>query len=210
MRSFPHRSARSFVQRRIHSLCALIIACPLSRTVWSRCSSAWEPASRSGSRCWARWNQPCQSCCWASIQRRSSTWACCTFFRRSVGLPDVTWTRPVQSRSHLAWASSVSCTAVCQAFTVSFQAILRDGCSVPCTRSSQLVNSFCCASAQVVSRLSSEFFSLINPFSLHQSMLETRRSFPYDDTARGEFAFLPENGRSMLRETDEARRKPWP
>src|SRR5260370_40542669 len=142
--------------------------CPLSRRVWSRCSSAWEPASRSGPRCWTRSNQPCQRCCWASVQRKSSTWACCTFLRSSVGLPDVTWTRPVQSRSHLAWASNVSCTVDCQAFTVSLQTILRDGCSVPCKRSSQPTSIFCCASAQLVIKVSSGLFSLIDLLSFHR------------------------------------------
>src|SRR5260370_1907913 len=128
-------SITSVVQLRTHSVCALIIACPLSRRVWSRCSSTRDRASRSGPRCWTRWNQPCQRCCWASVQRKSSIWACCTFLRSSVGLPDVTWTRSVQSRNHLAWASSVSCPAVFRAFTVSFHVTPHHVCSLPRMRS---------------------------------------------------------------------------
>src|SRR5712691_11077048 len=107
----------------------------------------------------------------ASAQCCSCSRPCRDSSRSSSGVPLALARVSVQSWVHCARASSVSFTEACQASTVFVQS---SSVGAPLnfrTVSSQFVSNFCCASAQVFTRLSPVFFSLIDLFSFHGSKI---------------------------------------
>src|SRR5207237_2588241 len=159
------------VQRQTSDACASIILCALSCQSCTRSLPACAPAPGSGRKLISRTelNQPCQRSRSASVQCCNCSRPSRASARSSSGVPLALARVSVNCRVNSARASTVSFTEDCQASTVFVQS---SSVGVPPNLrkvSSQSVSSFRWVSAQVFNKVSSDFLSLIDRFSFHQS-----------------------------------------